>query len=259
MQQVERYFPHLPVLASWQWLLGAACAFFIGVAKTGVPGFGILVVPLMVLTVGDARASAGWLLPLFCAGDIFAVIYYRRHAEARRLFSLFPWVTVGMAVGAVVLGAPEQFLRHLVGVIILLMIGVYLARGRAESALASDDVRWQFVYGGAAGFTTMVANAAGPVMNVYLLTKRLPKEDFVATGAWFFLLVNLAKLPVFAFHGLVDARSLAFDFFVLPLLVLGALSGRFIVRRIQQRSFEIVVFGLSAAAALLLLVPPIRF
>jgi uncharacterized membrane protein YfcA len=249
--------PHLPVLATWQWLLGAACAFFIGVAKTGVPGFGILVVPVMVLAVGDARASAGWLLPLFCAGDLFAVFYYRGHAEARRLFSLFPWVVAGMALGAIVLGAPEQFLRRLVGVIILSMIAVYVVRQRKDPTEASEGTSWQVVYGSAAGFTTMVANAAGPVMNVYLLTKRLPKEDFVATGAWFFLLVNLAKLPVYAYHGLVDARSLSFDFFVLPVLALGALSGRYIVARIPQRSFEMAVFGLSAAAALLLLAPPL--
>jgi uncharacterized membrane protein YfcA len=250
--------PHLPALAAWQWLLGAACAFFIGVAKTGVPGFGILVVPLMVIAVGDARASAGWLLPLFCAGDLFAVFYYRGHAEAKRLFSLFPWVVAGMAVGAVVLGAPETFLRRLVGIITLLMIAIYLAKSRRESPTTSDSIHSQAVYGSAAGFATMVANAAGPVMNVYLLAKRLPKEDFVATGAWFFLLVNLTKLPVYAYHGLVDRRSLAFDFLVLPLLAAGALSGRFIVRRIPQRLFEGTVFGLSAAAALLLLAPPLH-
>lgn len=251
--------PHLPVLATWQWLLGASCAFFVGVAKTGVPGFITLVVPLMVLAVGDARASAGWLLPLLCVGDLFAVVYYWRHAEARRLFSLFPWVAVGMAVGAVVLGAPEHFLRRLVGVITLLMIGVYLARSRTSPALPSEGAVSQAVYGSAAGFSTMVANAAGPVMNVYLLAKRLTKEEFVATGAWFFLLVNLVKLPVYTYHGLVDARSLAFDVFVLPLVVLGALSGRWIVRRMPQRLFDITVFGLSAAAAVLLLAPPLRF
>jgi uncharacterized membrane protein YfcA len=250
---------HLPALAAWQWLLGGACAFFIGVAKTGVPGFGILVVPLMVLAVGDARASAGWLLPLFCAGDLFAVFYYRGHAEARRLFSLLPWVVVGMAVGAVVLGAPEVFLRRLVGLITLSMIATYVARSRRESASASESAQSRAVYGSAAGFATMVANAAGPVMNVYLLAKRLPKEGFVATGAWFYLLVNLTKLPVYAYHGMVDTRSLVFDLCVLPLLVAGALFGRVIVKRIPQQIFENTIFGLTAAAALLLLAPPMRF
>ena len=97
--------PVFPDLSLGQWLLGAGCAFAVGLAKTGVPGFGILVVPLMVLAVGDARQSAGWLLPLLCIADVFAVVYYRRHAQTRQLFHLAPWVLVGMGAGALALGA----------------------------------------------------------------------------------------------------------------------------------------------------------
>src|SRR5262245_42290503 len=103
--------PFLPPLAPWQWLLGALCAFRVGVAKTGVPGLGIFVVPLMALTVGDARRSAGWLLPLLCAADVFAVAYYRRHAQTTRLVSLAPWVAAGMIGGALALAGPEPVLR----------------------------------------------------------------------------------------------------------------------------------------------------
>ena len=81
-------------------MLGAACAFFAGIAKTGLPGIGILIVPLMVLVVGDARQSAGWLLPVLCSADVFAVLYWRRHPAAKRLFALAPWVLAGMAGGA---------------------------------------------------------------------------------------------------------------------------------------------------------------
>src|SRR3712207_5679162 len=109
----------MPELAWWQWALGTAAAFFVGVAKTGVPGLGILVVPLMVLAVGDARQSAGWLLPLLCTADLFAVVYYRRHAQTRRLFYLAPWVLVGMAGGAAALAADERYLRPVVGAIVL--------------------------------------------------------------------------------------------------------------------------------------------
>ncbi|HKQ70305.1 MAG TPA: sulfite exporter TauE/SafE family protein [Polyangiaceae bacterium] len=248
----------VPTLLPWQWLLGATCAFLVGVAKTGVPGFGILVVPLMVLAVGNARASAGWLLPLLCAGDLFAVIHYRRHAEARRLFSLLPWVIVGMAAGTLVLRAPEPIVRRFVAAIILLMIAIYVTRRRQSLARPPEGWRTHVVFGGTAGFATMVANAAGPVMNVYLLAKRLPKEEFVATGAWFFLVVNLSKVPVYAYQGLVSARSLAFDLLTLPLLVAGALSGRRIVRDIPQRVFEFTVLALTVASALLLLAPPPR-
>ncbi len=90
----------MPTLALYQWLVGATCGFVVGIAKTGVPGLGIVVVPLMVLAVGDARFAAGWLLPMLCAADLYAVIAWRRHAAARRLFSLAPWVLAGIAGGA---------------------------------------------------------------------------------------------------------------------------------------------------------------
>jgi uncharacterized protein len=242
----------MPSLQPWQWLLGGVCALFVGVAKTGVPGFGILVVPLMVFAVGDARASAGWLLPLLCVADLFAITYYRRHASARRLFELAPWVLVGMAAGALALGLGEPVLRRLVGGIVLAMIGAHLWRRlRAPDAggLPSPP------YGLAAGFATTVANAAGPVMNVYLLSRRLPKEEFVAAGAWFFFLINLMKLPIYSYRGMIGSHSLLFDLALLPAVALGAVIGRAVMKRLRQGAFETVVLGLTAAAAVLLFIP----
>jgi uncharacterized membrane protein YfcA len=249
----------LPALAGWQWALGALCAFSVGVAKTGVPGLGIFVVPLMVLAVGDARHSAGWLLPLLSAADIFAVVYYRRHAQAWRLFSLAPSVVAGMIGGAFALGGSEPVLRRVVGLLVLAMIVVHLVRKRRAAASPSgvappaDGVVQAAGYGVVAGFATMVANAAGPVMNAYLLAKRLPKEEFIATGAWFFLVINLSKVPVYAGRGLMDGRSLAFDLVLAPAVVAGALCGRQLFGRLPQRAFELAVLLLTAAAAAVLL------
>jgi uncharacterized protein len=272
-----------PDLSPAQWTLGAACAFAVGLAKTGVPGFGILVVPLMVLAVGDARQSAGWLLPLLCIADVFAVAYYRRHAQTRQLFHLAPWVLVGMGAGALALGAEERYLRPVVGVIVLAMIGLHLRRRKLAAVAAATDtapaapvagapstaptaalatapapperVSQAAAFGVVAGFATMVANAAGPVMNLYLLAKRLPKHEFIATGAWFFLIINFSKLPVYRAHGLISARSLLFDLVLLPAVVGGALSGRSVFGRLPQRLFETIVLSLTALAALLLLMP----
>jgi uncharacterized protein len=247
----------LPSLEPWQWLLGGVCAFLVGVAKTGVPGLGILIVPLMILTVRDARHAAGWVLPLLCAADVLAVRIYRRHAAVGRLFSLAPWVLVGMGAGAVALAAPERFLRRLVGAIVLAMVALHAARRRRADAAAAADGRDSRLpaaaYGAVAGFATTVANAAGPVMNAYLLSKRLPKAEFVATGAWFFLVINLAKVPVYGYHHLIDARSLAFDAVLLPAVVGGALFGRALFVRIGQRAFDVAVVGLTAVGAVLLL------
>ena len=161
----------------------------------------------MVLAVGDARHSAAWLLPLLCLADLFAIAAYRRHAHARRLFGLLPWVLGGIALGAITLAAPERTLRLLVAAIVIVMIALRWLRGRAgrrrrrggvDRQAPPRDRWWQAAgYGVSAGFATTVANAAGPVMNLYLLARRLPKHDFVATGAWFFFVVNLVKLPIY--------------------------------------------------------------
>lgn len=245
----------MPELASWQWVLGALCAFFIGMAKTGVPGLGILAVPLMVIAVGNARLSAGWLLPLLCAADVFAVVYYRRHAATRRLLGLVPWVVVGLTGGAAALGMTEARLRPLVGTIVLLMVVAHVVRRRRGDVAVPDAWPQSARYGVVAGFATMVANAAGPVMNMYLLSKRLPKEDFIATGAWFFLVINLSKVPVYAARHMLGRQSLTFDLVVLPGLAVGAVMGRSIFLRLPQKAFEIVVFCLTAASAVLLLLP----
>ena len=262
--------PDLPDLPLWRWALGALCAFGVGMAKTGVPGLGILVVPLMVLAVGDARQSAGWLLPLLCTADLFAVVYYRRHAQTRRLFHLAPWVLVGMAAGALALSASERYLRPVVGLIVLAMIGLHLRRRRAAAAAADPDataivpdatavaperISQSVGFGVVAGFATTVANAAGPVMNLYLLAKRLPKQEFIATGAWFFLVINLSKLPIYAGYRLIGLRSLLFDLVLLPAVVGGALLGRSLFARLPQRAFEVIVLSLTTLAALLLLLP----
>src|SRR5262249_51180304 len=151
-----------------------------------------------------AKHAAGWLLPLLCLADLFAIAAYRRHADARRLFDLLPWVLGGIAVGFVALAAPERYLRPLVAAIVIVMIGLRLRASRAagsQAAAAPPPARdrwWQAAgYGVSAGFATTVANAAGPVMNLYLLARRLPKQEFVATGAWFFFVVNLLKLPIY--------------------------------------------------------------
>jgi uncharacterized membrane protein YfcA len=239
----------MPHLAPWQWLLGTFCAFMVGVAKTGAPGVGIVSIPLMVLTVGDARLSAGWLLPILCTADVFAVIYWRRHIEARRLFSLAPWVVAGMAAGALALGLSERLLRPAVGVIVLLMLFAHLWRSWRRSLHIESHAA---PYGIAAGFATTVANAAGPVMNLYLLSKRLPKEEFVATGAWFYFVINLMKAPIYLWHHLISAPSLLFDLAMAPAVVAGALTGRWVIRLIPQRVFDISVLVLTAVASVLL-------
>jgi uncharacterized membrane protein YfcA len=142
------------------------------------------------------------------------------------------------------------------------MIGLRWLRGRrattavADTATAAPPDRWwqSAGYGASAGFATTVANAAGPVMNLYLLARGLPKDEFVATGAWFFFVVNLVKVPIYVGHGLIDRRSLLFDLALAPAVVAGALLGRALLRRLPQAAFDRLVMALTVCAAALLLV-----
>jgi uncharacterized membrane protein YfcA len=238
----------MPELFWWQWGLGALCAANVGMAKTGMPGMGVMVVPLMVLTVGDARLSAGWLLPILCMADVVAIWYWRRHAAAGRLFSLAPFVAIGIAGGAFTLSLNEFVLRKLVGIIIALMLCAHLWRRYSKSETKAHPL----AYGVAAGYSTTVANAAGPVMNLYLLSQKLPKEEFVATGAWFFFFVNLSKVPIYAWHGLMSRSSLIFDAVMFPAILAGALLGRFLLHRISPKVFENSILVLTVISTLLL-------
>ncbi len=218
----------------------------IGIAKTGAPGLGFLTVPLMVFTVGSARLSAAWTAPILIVGDVFAVWYWRRHAEARSLLSLMPWVAVGMALGGAALGLDDRVLRRILGVIVLTMVGLAVLRRGHERMLTKGHAS---LYGVSAGFATTVANAAGPVMWSYLLMQRMPKEQLVATGAWFFLIVNVAKLPIYVANDLISRPSLTFDAVMTPVVVCGALVGLAIVRRLSQRTFENMTLTLSALSS----------
>ncbi len=238
----------MPDFEFWQWTAGAFCAFMIGVAKTGMPGIAAFTVPLMVLTVGDARLSAAWTVPMLTTGDVFAVAYWRRHADVRKLVALIPWVAVGMAGGALALALPETMLRRLVGVTILSMVALSILR-RASKLEARGRPSF---YGIAAGFSTTVANAAGPVMSMFLLASRLPKVQFVATGAWFFLVVNLAKIPIYTWHNLYSRESLTFALMMVPVVIAGNFVGIRLIRRVPQALFELLVIVLTAASSIAL-------
>ena len=104
-----------------------------------------------------------------------------------------------------------------------------------------------------AGVTTMMANAAGPIMIIYLLAMRLPKVEFVGTGAWFFFIINWLKVPFSANLQLMTVESVKLDLMMLPFIALGALAGIFLLKRIPQKAFAAVVQIFAAAAAIKLL------
>jgi uncharacterized membrane protein YfcA len=241
-------------LVLWQWALGTLGAFLVGLSKTGIPGLGILSIAIFAL-VFPARESVGLVLVILICGDIVAVSSYRRDASWPHLWRLFPWAAMGVVVGYFALGHVDDLqMRHLIGVILLSLVVFQYVRSRRPDQPDGETqpIRpWLApITGIAAGFTTMVANASGPVMVLYLLSMRLPKIVFVGTAAWYFLVLNLFKIPFSASLGLINPASLGVALWLGPFAALGALVGRPIVERLNQRLFELVALALTFVAAL---------
>ncbi|MFJ7999329.1 sulfite exporter TauE/SafE family protein [Streptomyces sp. NPDC096310] len=257
----------------------AAAAALVGFSKTAVSGANTVSLAVFAAVL-PARESTGVLLPILIVGDVLAVLTYRRHAHWPTLWRLFPAVAAGVVLGTLfLLWAGDGAVRTSIGAILLLMAGVTVwrrraTRKRAEAAEAAEAEAEATGAGGAdsggaagastgrlrarsygvlGGFTTMVANAGGPVMSLYLLSTGFQKLGFLGTSAWFFLIVNVSKLPFSVGLGLVDGESLLLDAALVLFVIPGALLGRFCVDRIDQRLFERLVIGATVLGGLQLL------
>ncbi|MER8157104.1 sulfite exporter TauE/SafE family protein [Streptomyces sp. NPDC094472] len=246
----------------WEFAALAAASILVGFSKTAVSGANTVSLAIFAAVL-PARESTGVLLPLLIVGDLLAVRTYRRHAHWGTLVRLFPAVAAGVVVGtAFLVWAGDAEVRTSIGAILLLMAGVTVWRRRAAAraaAPATSDADGAGArlkagsYGVLGGFTTMVANAGGPVMSLYLLSAGFRKLGFLGTSAWFFLIVNVAKVPFSVGLGLIDGRSLLLDALLALFVLPGAYIGKACVDRINQRLFERLVIGATVLGGLQLL------
>lgn len=237
----------------WQWALAIAAAFFVGVSKTGIGGLGMLSVVIFA-QIMPAKQATGIVLPLLCFGDVIAVAAYRQHTQWRFLWRLFPWTAAGVVIGYFALGRiTDRQAQILIGSIVLGLLVLHLVR--RQKHVGEGEHGWWFApaLGVLAGFTTLVANAAGPLMAIYLLAMRLPKMEFVGTGAVFFLVLNFFKVPFMMNLDLINAESLKLNLWLAPAVFIGAFFGKKLLIKIDQRRFENLALALSAAAGLRLL------
>lgn len=256
------FFSHMldlsPIIHTpFQWAVAGFCAFIIGMSKTGVQGITTLSIPLLALLFGG-KPSTGIILPLLCMADVMAVIYYRRNAEWKYIFKLLPAAIAGFFVAlAADRFVPEAQFKRLMAVCILAGIAVMLLRTRSKNGENALIRKWWYgpSFGLLGGFTTMIGNAAGPVMSVYLLSVRLPKYAFVGTSAWFFLIVNFLKIPlqVFVWDN-ISAASLLLDVMLLPLLALGAVAGVALVKRMPEHGYRKMIVVLTVLSTAMLLI-----
>lgn len=242
----------LPHFTPAQWILAAFSAYTIGIGKSGFPGASLVNV-LVMAQLFHARESTGVVLPMLICGDILSVIAFHEHARWPIVLRMLPPALIGVVAGYGLMFwiTDSRIFGPIIGWIVLVMVILQAIRrwrpGLFEKVPHSPAFAWSMGLG--SGVATMLANGAGPVMSLYFLATGLPKFVLVGTSSWFFLIVNLFKVPFSASLGLIHGSSLLFNLVLVPAIAAGIFTGRALIHRIPQSLFEIFLLIFASLAS----------
>ncbi|MBK8944590.1 MAG: sulfite exporter TauE/SafE family protein [Ignavibacteriae bacterium] len=237
------------------WSLFILCGILIGMAKTGLSGAGLMIVPIMAHIFGG-KLSVGIVLPMLIFADLFAVYYYHRHANWRYIFLSIPWALIGVII-ATMFGNQINDLqfKNTLAIVILAAILIMLWQDFKRNQNKMLD-NWWFagLLGLTGGFASMIGNAAGPIMSLYLLSMCLPKNNYIGRSAWFFLIINVIKLPFHIFSWkTITLNTLSIDFFGIPTMLIGVLIGIKLVKLFPEKIYRYFILISTSLSAIFLL------
>jgi len=237
-------------------ILFLVIAMCIGMAKAGLSGLGLAIVPVMALIFG-AKESTGVILPMLIAADIMAVLYYRKNAEWKYILNILPWVAAGIFAGMVtgnhINSAQFRFVMVSVVWTMLFLMMLNDIRKKTNATELHGNILFTAFIGVAGGFATMIGNSAGPVFTLYFLSMRLSKNEFIGTGAWLYLIMNTGKLPLQAFVWKnITGSTLLLDLVALPFIAGGIFLGIYIVKLFPEKVYRYFVIITTLVTSVLL-------
>ncbi len=241
-------------LTSLQWTLLGLSGLLIGMSKTGISGVGLMVVPILANAFGG-RVSVGLLLPILIIADIMAVSWYNRHADWKHILKLIPWALTGIVVATLVgKNVSDLAFNRILALVVVSGIVILIWQDTRSQKEKIPQSKWfAATLGLLGGFATMMGNAAGPVMALYLLSMRLPKNNYIGTGAWFFLIVNVSKVPLHIWSWkTITLESFALDLIMIPAITVGAFFGIWLVRFFPESLYRLLVIVTTLLSAILL-------
>jgi hypothetical protein len=240
----------------WEWAGITLVALLVGFAKAGFSATVMLAVPLLASIV-EGKGSTGMMVTMFIVGDVFAVLFYKQHADWKIVRKLSLWVVVGVVAGMLVgKYVNNDVFTYLISgsVLFCLVLLVYLEVKKDKVKV--PEAHWFYsVTGIVCGFTSMVGNMAGPIFNVYLLARRMDKKKFMGTISVFFFMMNLIKLPlqIFFWHN-IGVETVTFDALMIPAIVVGAAIGIMVAGKIPEKAYRVFVMVMTGVAAVMLFV-----
>jgi uncharacterized membrane protein YfcA len=232
-------------------------ALVLGLSKAGLSGISLSIIPVMALIFG-AKESTGVLLPMLIAADIMAVIYYHRNAVWKHIIRILPWIAVGILI-AVITGNiinDNQFRLVMITVVWIMIILMIMNDLRKKSYNEIPENHYfAGLMGLTGGFATMIGNSAGPVFNLYFLAMRLPKKEFIGTGAWLYLIMNCGKLPVQIFvWKTISVNTIILNLLSVPVIAAGIFIGIHIVKLFPEKVYRYFVILTTLIASVFLLI-----
>jgi len=237
-----------------QWIAISFAIFLLGMAKSGIKGIGIIIVMILAFVFGE-KASTGVLLPLLISADIFAVIYYHRHAQWSFIKKLIPWMILGVLVGVLTGNyITEELFKKIMAIIIIGSVGIMFYFENKKLLNIPNNFLFSSSTGFLAGFTTMIGNLAGPISNIYFLAMRLPKNEFIGTAAWLFFIINVFKFPFHVFvWKTINKETLVLNSVMIPVMIIGFFIGVRIVKLISNINYRRFILFVTALGGFILL------
>lgn len=242
----------MPDLAFWT--VAVLAVFIVALSKSGLVGsLGLVAVPLLSLVM-PARDAAGMMLPLLLVMDAIAIWTYRKDCDWRIIRIMLPGAMLGTLIGwALWTVVSDAMVLLFVGIITLLFILDALLPLRKKLEGLPPSKPWGAFWGAFAGFTSFISHTGGPPFQIYVLPQRLAPVNYAGTTAFFFAIVNTAKLVPYFFLGQLNVANLSHAVILAPLAVAGVLIGVFLVRRISVKRFYQLTYWLVFLLALKLI------
>ncbi len=238
----------------WHWSLMIIAALCIGFSKAGFSGVSLISVFLFADMYG-AKASLGIMLPLLIVADLILYPAFRKHGSWNQVWPLLLPTGLGMLIAVwILVEVSDEVMRKLIGIVIFIMVLLQLARARWKAKIEKVAESNVFAYfcASSGGVATVLANAAGPITQLFLLSRKMEKMELIGVGARLFLVVNLVKLPLNAKLNLMSKETLMMDVFLVPFVAIGIFVGRSLLKKVPQLLFEwmVVCFALLAGIRL---------
>jgi uncharacterized protein len=218
----------------------------LGLSKGGFAGVGQMATPLLALVMPPLEAAAIFL-PIMAVQDWSAVWVYRKEWDGRILAIMIPGALVGTVLAAWLAAyISNAGVRVFIGVTSIVFVGysVYGMVRQARKPTRDGTVAGGLFWGVLSGFTSTLCQAGGPPYQVYVLSQKLPKMNFVGTTAIYFAVLNAAKVPPYLALGQFSFEGFGTSLVLLPLALLTNQLGFWLVRRTPQELFYKITLGI---------------